>query len=79
MADGAAKAATASIVIEQMRGAIKSRIFRLAGVFFRAGSDVRLTRGIRRWKGDQMNCLPHSAFTAKASKRNYCLPGFQAL
>jgi hypothetical protein len=52
MAGGAARAATAKIMIEQMRGAIKSRLFRLAGVnLLRAGSDVRLTRGIRRWKG----------------------------
>ena len=52
MAGVAARAATAKIVIEQMRGAIKSRLVRLAGVVLRAGSDVRLTRGIRRWKGD---------------------------
>lgn len=58
MAGVAARAATAKIVIEQMRGAIKSRLVRLAGVVLRAGSDVRLTRGIRRWKGDQLNPSP---------------------
>jgi hypothetical protein len=34
MAGVAAKAATANIVIKQMRGAIKSRLFRLTGVAF---------------------------------------------
>ncbi|MGB6818686.1 MAG: hypothetical protein WBE29_17255, partial [Pseudolabrys sp.] len=53
MAGGAARAATVNITTEQMRGAIKSRLFRLAGVSV-AGSNARLTRGIRRWKGDQV-------------------------
>jgi hypothetical protein len=35
MAGGAARAATVNITTEQMRGAIKSRLFRLAGVFRR--------------------------------------------
>jgi hypothetical protein len=73
MAAVAARSATAKIVIEQMRGAIKSRLVRLAGVVLRAGSDVRLTRGIRRWKR-QKSIFTHLSVFQKCLKRLIFLP-----